>query len=286
MTNSRSSQSRAPNPQPGKVAFIGAGPGDPELLTLKGRRLIEAADLVLYADSLVSPEVCGLARPGAPIIGTADQTLETIIEMMLVACRAGQNVARVHSGDPSLYGALHEQLVALEREGIDYEIVPGVSSAFAAAAALRAELTVPEVAQTVIFTRLPSRTKGVPTERLRDLAAHGVTMAIFLSVTAIDRVVAELRAGGYPDDTPVVVAYRVSWPDEVTLRCRLDEVEAVCKERKLWRQTLFLVGPALAAAGTRSHLYHSGHFHTFRKPDPAARRALKAAKTAGATEPR
>jgi precorrin-4/cobalt-precorrin-4 C11-methyltransferase len=122
-------------------------------------------------------------------------------------------------------------------------------------------------------------------EKLREFARHGTTMAIFLSAARTAQMVDELRAGGYPDDTPVVVAYRTSWPDEVTLRCRLDEVEAVCKERKLWRQTLFLVGPALGSAGTRSHLYHPGHFHTFRKPDAAARRELRAARAAGRPAP-
>lgn len=257
----------------GTVYFIGAGPGDPELLTLKGRRLIEAADLVLYADSLVSPEVCRFARPEAEVIGTADQTLDAIVGRMVEACRNGQMVARVHSGDPSLYGALHEQLAALEREGIDYEIVPGVSSAFAAAAELRCELTVPEVAQTVIFTRLPSRTKGGgPGENLRDLASHGATMAIFLSVTAIDRVAAELRAGGYPDETPAAVVYRATWPDQLVLRGTLTDIAAQVRRAGLKRQALILVGrvidPAIRqlAEDRRSGLYSPGHAHIFR-PD-------------------
>jgi precorrin-4/cobalt-precorrin-4 C11-methyltransferase len=254
----------------GKVAFIGAGPGDPELLTLRGKRLIEEADLVLYADSLVSPEVCQFARPGTHVVGTADLTLEVIVEMMVNACRAGRKVARLQSGDPSIYGALHEQLALLERAGVPYEIVPGVSSAFAAAATLRAELTVPEVAQTVIFTRMPSRTVGVPTERLRDLAVHGVTMAIFLSVTAIDRVVAELRAGGYPAETPAAVVYRATWPDELVLRGRLDEIAALSRRARLTRQALIVVGRAIDPAirqladERRSGLYNPSHTHIFR----------------------
>lgn len=259
----------------GKVFFIGAGPGDPELLTLKGHRLIASADLVLYADSLVSPEVCRFARAEAEVVGTADQTLEAIVGRMVEACRAGRTVARVHSGDPSLYGALHEQLAALERAGIDYEIVPGVSSAFAAAAELRCELTVPEVAQTVIFTRLPSRTKGGgPGERLRDLAAHGATMAIFLSVTAVDRVVAELRAGGYAADTPAAVVYRATWPDQLVLRATLADIAARVRRAGLKRQALILVGRALdpairqLAEDRRSGLYSPSHAHIFR---PSAR---------------
>jgi precorrin-4/cobalt-precorrin-4 C11-methyltransferase len=254
----------------GSVAFVGAGPGDPELLTLRGKRLIEAADLVLYADSLVNPEICRFARPDAEVVGTSDLTLEVIVEKMVAACRAGRKVVRLHSGDPAIYGALHEQLVRLERAGISYEIVPGVSSAFAAAAALRAELTVPEVAQTVIFTRLPSRTVGVAGERLRDLAAHGATMAIFLSVTAIDRVVAELRAGGYPPDTPAAVVYRVSWPDQQVLRGMLHDIAALARQAGLKRQALIMVGQALdptirqLAEGRRSGLYNPGHAHIFR----------------------
>jgi precorrin-4/cobalt-precorrin-4 C11-methyltransferase len=265
----------------GKVYFIGAGPGDPELLTLRGRRLIGEADLVLYADSLVSPEILAFARPGAEVVPTAELTLETIVERMLAAGRAGQIVARVHSGDPSLYGALHEQLVWLEREGLPYEIVPGVSSAFAAAAVLGAELTVPEVAQTVIFTRLPSRTVGVEGERLRELARHGATMAIFLSVTTIERVVAELLAGGYPPDTPAAVVYRATWPDQQVIRSRLDQIGARTRAAGFKRQALILVGRALdqairqSAGALRSRLYAPDHAHVFRPgasgagPEPA-----------------
>jgi precorrin-4/cobalt-precorrin-4 C11-methyltransferase len=274
----------------GKVYFIGAGPGDPELLTLRGKRLIEAADLVLYADSLVSPEVCRFARAEAEILGTADQTLEAIVGRMVEACRAGKVVARVHSGDPSLYGALHEQLAVLEREEIEYEIVPGVSSAFAAAAALRSELTVPEVAQTVIFTRLPSRTKGVATERLRDLAAHGATMAIFLSVTAVERVVEELRAGGYPPETPAAVIYRATWPDELVLRGTLAGIAGQARAAGLKRQALILVGQAIdpairrVAVGLRSGLYDPSHAHIFR-PGPR-NRPTHARRGADRREPR
>jgi precorrin-4 C11-methyltransferase len=268
----------------GKVYFIGAGPGDPELLTLRGKRLIESADLVLYADSLVSPEICRYASPNAEIIGTSDQTLESIVHTMVGACRAGRSVARVHSGDPSIYGALHEQLAVLEREDIPYEIVPGVSSAFAAAAELRAELTVPEVAQTVIFTRLPSRTAGVPNESLRDLASHRATMAIFLSVTAVERVVEDLRAGGYGPDTPAAVVYRATWPEQLVLRGRLDELAGLTRQAGLKRQALILVGPALDPAirqledTPRSGLYNPSHNHIFRSKATPQRRGRAAVR--------
>jgi precorrin-4/cobalt-precorrin-4 C11-methyltransferase len=271
--NASTAKPETRNAQPGTVYFIGAGPGDPDLLTLRGRRLIEAADLVLYADSLVSPEICQFARAGATVLGTADQTLETIVERMIAAAWAGQIVARVQSGDPALYGAMHEQLAALDQAGVAWQIVPGVSSAFAAAAVLGAELTVPEVAQTVIFTRLPSRTVGVAGERLRDLAAHGVTMVIFLSVTTIVRVVQELRAGGYAADTPAAVVYRATWPDELVLRGTLADIAEQTRAAGLKRQALIIVGRAVdpairqVAAAQRSGLYNPGHSHIFR-PNP------------------
>ncbi|HLH26485.1 MAG TPA: precorrin-4 C(11)-methyltransferase [Chloroflexota bacterium] len=270
----------------GKVYFIGAGPGDPELLTLKGRRLIGEADLVIYADSLVHPGICAFARRDAEVVGSSALTLEEVWERVLAACRAGQTVARVHSGDPSLYGAMHEQIVRLQAAGIPYEIVPGVSSAFAAAAALGAELTVPDVAQTVIFTRRPSRTTRPPNEDLRALAQHGVTLVIFLSVASMRAVVADLLAGGYAPDTPVAVVYRVTWEDERVLRGTLADIAAQVRAAKIAKQALILVGPAVevalrrGATDRRSHLYSGDFSHLFRQARPAgaeARRARDAA---------
>ncbi|HZS01264.1 MAG TPA: precorrin-4 C(11)-methyltransferase [Chloroflexota bacterium] len=266
----------------GKVYFIGAGPGDPELLTLKGRRLIGEADLVIYADSLVHPGVCAFARPNAEVVGSASLTLEEVWERMRAAYAAGQTVARVHSGDPSLYGALHEQIVRLEAAGIPYEIVPGVSSAFAAAAALGAELTVPDLAQTVIFTRRPTRTTRPPNEDLRALAQHGVTLVIFLSIASMRAVVADLRAGGYPADTPVAVVYRVTWEDERVLRGTLADIAGQVRAAKIAKQALILVGPAVevalsrGAAERRSRLYSPDHSHLFRQARPQPARAKAA----------
>jgi precorrin-4 C11-methyltransferase len=259
----------------GKVYFIGAGPGDPELLTLKGRRLLGEADVVIYADSLVHPGICAFARPGATIIGSAALTLEEVWERMYAACAAGQTVARVHSGDPALYGALHEQLVRLERAGIPYEIVPGVSSALAAAAVLGLELTVPGVAQTVIFTRRPHRTTRLANEDLRALARHGVTMVLFLSVASIQAVVDDLLAGGYPPTTPAAVVYRATWEDEQVLRGTLADLPAQVRAAKLTKQALILVGPALdpalraGAVDYRSHLYSAEFSHLYRRARPA-----------------
>jgi len=254
----------------GTVSFIGAGPGAPDLLTIRGLRRLGEADVVIYADSLVDERIRAFVRPDAEVHGSSALALPQILDLMIGAARAGRRVARVHSGDPSLYGALHEQLVALEREGIPYEIVPGVSSVFAAAAALHAELTVPDVAQTVILTRVPTRTTVPDGERLRDLAAGGGTLALFLSVTAAARVVEELRAAGWADETPVAVAYRVTWPDERLLRGRLAELPAMVRAAGLTRQALILIGAALdselrvRAPDRRSHLYHEGYSHGFR----------------------
>jgi precorrin-4/cobalt-precorrin-4 C11-methyltransferase len=265
-------------PQPGTVYLIGAGPGAPDLMTLRGRAIIERADLILFADSLVRPEVCAGAKPGATVLGSAALTLDEVVDLLAGAAQAGKVVARVHSGDPSVYGAIHEQLAALEARGVRCEVVPGVSSAFAAAAAVGCEMTVPGVTQTVIFTRASGRASPVPTrEALRDLAAHGASMAIFLSAALVKRVVAELRAGGYADDTPVVVAYRVTWPDEAVIRTTLGDTVAAVRAAGWTTQVLFLVGPAFAPrsalADQRSRLYDPSYHHLFRRPRRSAGQA-------------
>ena len=196
-----------------KVYFIGAGPGDPDLMTIKAASLLAEADLVIYAGSLVNPDVLKFAKPGAALHDSKEMELSEIIAMMKEYVSQGKAVARVHTGEPSLYGAIAEQMAELDKAGIDYEVVPGVSSAFAAAAALKCELTLPEVNQTVIFTRLEGRT-GVPKEEsLASLSKHRATMVIFLSVGEIEKVVAELRVG-YPEDTPAAVVYKASWPEQ------------------------------------------------------------------------
>jgi precorrin-4/cobalt-precorrin-4 C11-methyltransferase len=258
---------------PGVVYFVGAGPGDPELLTIKGRRLIEAADLVVWADSLVHPGVAALARADATVLGSSSLTLEQITEALVTASRAEKLIARVQSGDPSLYGAIHEQQVLLEQAQVPYVIVPGVSSAFAAAARLDAELTVPDVAQTVIFTRVANRTTTVPAgERLRELARHGATLVIFLSASVIEKVVEELLAGGLVPTTPVAVVYRATWEDELVLRGTLADIAPTLRAARVTKQALILVGAALdpalrqvAAAANRSHLYRPDYTHLFRK---------------------
>ena len=256
--------------QPGTVYIVGAGPGAADLITVRGRAAIEAADLLLYADSLVDPAHGEYAKPGARILGSSGLTLDQLTALMVEAARRGEIVVRLHSGDPSIYGAMHEQLMALRAAGVPVEIVPGVNSALAAAAALGVELTVPELAQAVIMTRASGRAGKIPErESLRLLAAHGSTLALFLSASLIDRAVADLIAGGYGPETPAAIAYRVSWADERLVRCSLQEVPEAMRAAGITRQCLVLVGAALgagiSAADARSHLYDPAYGHRYRE---------------------
>ncbi|MQG13825.1 MAG: precorrin-4 C(11)-methyltransferase [SAR202 cluster bacterium] len=253
----------------GKVYIVGGGPGDPELLTLKAKRIIESADLVIFADSLVPPEIVEFAKESAQVIGSKELNLDEIMELELTAVREGKTVARVQSGDPSIYGAILEQMRILDNEGVDFEIIPGVSAAFAAAAVLRSELTVPEKSQTVILTRMEGRVAMPEGEQLKDLAAHGCTMVIFLSITRMTKVVRELTSSGYTEDTPVAVVYRVGWPDELVIRGTLKDIAGKVRAAKITLQALIIVGdavdPGLDAAGAVSHLYSSDYTHRYRK---------------------
>lgn len=258
----------------GKVYIVGGGPGDPELLTLKAKRIIESADVVIFADSLVPPEVVGFAKEGAQVIGSKELNLDEIMELELTAVREGKLVARVQSGDPSIYGAILEQMRILEQEGVEFEIIPGVSTAFAAAAVLKAELTVPEKSQTVIMTRVEGRVAMPEGEQLKDLAAHGCTLVMFLSITRVTKVVRELiSSGGYTEDTPVAVVYRVGWPDELIIRGTLKDIAEKVRAAKITLQALIIVGdavdPGLDTAGTVSHLYSSDYTHRYRRGDAA-----------------
>ncbi|MFK4225677.1 precorrin-4 C(11)-methyltransferase [Streptomyces sp. NPDC019890] len=260
----------------GKVTFVGAGPGAADLLTFRAARAIADADIVIWAASLVQAEVLEHAREGAEILDSAAMSLEDVVAVYERARADDMLVARIHSGDPALWGGTQEQLDRCVELGIDVEIVPGVSSFSAVAALVQRELTIPEVAQSVILTRLGGgKTPMPPGEEVREFARHGTTMALFLSAARSGQLTQELLEGGYPTNTPVVIAYQATWPEELILRCTIGTLEETVKEHKLWKHTLFLVGPALAASGTRSHLYHPGHFHGFRKADPAARRALR-----------
>jgi precorrin-4/cobalt-precorrin-4 C11-methyltransferase len=249
------------------VIFLGAGPGDPELITVKGQRALAAADVVLYAGSLVSDAVLGWTRPGAALIDTAPLDLGQIVAKIIEAHKAGKRVVRVHSGDTSLFSAMQEQLEILEQEEIPCMVIPGVTAAAAAAAALAQELTLPEVTQTVILTRAAGRTPVPEAEALRELAGHRATMVIYLSTKLIDQVVAELTPA-YGQEAPVVVAYRVSWPDQRLIRGNLADIAAKVKDAGIERQALIMVSPALAAREGRlqaqSKLYDRTFSHGYR----------------------
>jgi precorrin-4/cobalt-precorrin-4 C11-methyltransferase len=260
----------------GKVSFVGAGPGAPDLLTQRGANAIAAAGIVIWASSLVHPAVLEHARADAEIVDSARLPMEGVLPYYQRAASEKLRVARVHSGDPSLWGAVQEQLDRCAALGLDTEVVPGVSSFTAVAARIGRELTIPEVAQSVILTRLGGgKTPMPPRERVAEFARHQTTMALFLSAARSAQLQDELLAGGYPPDTPCVVASQVTWPDELILRCALAELAATIRERRLWKHTLILVGPALAAEGSRSHLYHPGHFHGYRRADRKARQQLR-----------
>ena len=263
----------------GKVTFVGAGPGAPDLLTFRGAAAITAADIVIWASSLVHPGVLAHVRAGAEVVDSAALPMEGVLPYYERAAARRLAVVRVHSGDPSLWGAVAEQTERCGALDLDTEIIPGVSSVFAVAAAIGRELTIPEVAQSVILTRLGGGKTPMPAgETVAEFARHQTTMALFLSAARSGQLRAELLEGGYPPGTPCVVAYQVTWPDELIVECSLDDLEATIKARKLWKHTLVLVGPGLAAGGTRSHLYHPGHFHGHRRADRAARERLLSRK--------
>ncbi len=249
----------------GTVYFIGAGPGDPDLITVKGRALIERCPVCLFAGSLVPRAVVAFAPPGALVRNSASMDLDQIVGLMAGASAEGKDVARVHSGDPSLYGAIAEQIRRLDALGVPSEVIPGVSSYQAAAAALKIELTPAGRNQSVILTRAPGNT-GLPgNEDLAAFAAHRAGLCLFLSAAQVPAVVGALEPH-YGPDAPVVVAHRVSWPDQQLHRCTLGDLEKTIAEHDITRTTLILVGPMLEdAEPSESHLYNASYSHLFRK---------------------
>ncbi|MEM7131834.1 MAG: precorrin-4 C(11)-methyltransferase [Chloroflexota bacterium] len=258
---------------PGTVYIVGAGPGAPDLIAVRGRDIIAQADLILYADSLVEASVAELARkPDARIVASSGLHLGEIMDLMVETAQNGGVVARIHSGDPALYGATHEQMAHLEDHGIPYEIVPGITAAFAAAALLKTELTVPDVVQTIILTRTAGRTTMPAGEDLRTLAASGASLAIYLSVTRTRHVVDDLLASGaYDETTPVAVLHKVTWPDESWVTGVLGDIAEKVRQAKYTKHALILVSPALDPAlkgderRTSSHLYDASYTHRFRR---------------------
>lgn len=247
------------------VYFIGAGPGDPELITLKGRRLLDTADLVIYAGSLVNPALVEDIQ--GEVLDSASMNLDDIVDRIGAAVRAGKTAVRLHTGDPSMYGAITEQIDRLHALGITTSIIPGVSSAFAGAAALGQELTIPEVSQTVILTRMEGRTPVPEAEQLRSLAAHKATMVIFLSVGMAEKVQAELLTS-YPPDTPVAVVEKASWPGQRIIRGALQNLAGLIADAEIKKTALIYVGEALRASeqplGKESKLYDKNFAHEYR----------------------
>lgn len=253
-----------PQATPGTVSFIGAGPGDPELLTLKGRRLIEEAALVLYAGSLVPPEVVACARPGAQVVDSSPLCLEETHALMRKTAWTGGAVARVHTGDPGLYGAVREQARLLDADGIPWQVVPGVTAAFAAAAAARVSLTVPETTQSVVITRLEGRTAVPDREKLAAWAAHGATMAVYLSAGDAEGLQRELLTA-VPPETPVICACRVGWPDQRLARATAATLAETARREGFTRQTVFLILPGELAGDAVSRLYAADFTHGWRQ---------------------
>ncbi|GBE31160.1 MAG TPA: precorrin-4 C(11)-methyltransferase [Nitrospirae bacterium] len=249
-----------------RVYFIGAGPGDPELITVKGRKLLDKADVVIYAGSLVNPEL--LKGIKAEVFSSAGMTLDEIMDIMGKSVEQGKMVVRLHSGDTTFYSAISEQIERLCAMDIEYGVIPGVSSAMAGAAALGQELTIPEISQTVIFTRVEGRTPVPESEKLSELSRHRTSMVIFLSVGMIDKVIDELLTG-YPEDTPVAVVERITWPGERIIRGTLADIAERVRKTGINKTALIFIGEALRASagspGKESKLYHRDFRHEYRK---------------------
>lgn len=252
------------------VYIVGAGPGDPELLTVKAQRLLMQADVILFADSLVPKQMLQWVRDDAEIIRTANKTLEEILPLMIDRVRSNKSVVRLHSGDPCLYGAVHEQMQALVAAEIPFEVIPGISAFQAAAAKLKVELTVPELVQTIILTRISGRTQVPVTEELASLAAHQASLCLYLSARHVSDAQAKLMEH-YAADTPVAICYRLGWEDEQIWVVPLSQMAEVTDRENLIRTTLYVISPALAtvktengADGRRSRLYNPDHTHLFR----------------------
>lgn len=246
------------------IHFVGAGPGAPDLITVRGARLLSEADVIVYAGSLVNPALLERAKPTSTVLDSAGMTLEQVLSVMEEAEAAGKTTVRLHTGDPSLYGAIREQMDALAAAGVSFDVTPGVSSLFGAAAALKAEYTLPGVSQSVIVTRVDGRTPCPAGERLRDMAAHGCTIALFLSAGLLDRVERELAAGGFAPDAPAAIVYKATWPDERVLRCTVSTLARTAEEEGIANTALVLVGGFLADSYERSRLYDPAFSHGFR----------------------
>lgn len=251
------------------VSIVGAGPGDPELITVKGQNLLKRADVIIYAGSLVNPSLLEFAKNGCAVYNSASMTLPEVIDVIVKAVSEGKRVVRLHTGDPAIYGAIQEQMDELKRHNIEYEVVPGVSSFLATAAALKQEYTLPGVSQTVIITRNEGRTPVPSRESLRSLAAHQSTMCIFLSVHMLQQVVDELVAGGYDKTTPIAIVQKASWPEQKIVRATLETICEEIKDKDISRTAMIVVSKVLDNDYELSRLYAPEFSHGYRKGSEA-----------------
>ena len=247
------------------IDFVGAGPGAVDLITVRGMHALQQADVVVYAGSLVDPEMLAYCRPDVEVHDSAHMTLEEVVDVLVASDRAGKRTVRLHTGDPAMYGAIREQMDLLDEAGVAYDVCPGVSALSGAAAALGAEYTLPGVSQTVIVTRMEGRTPVPAGERLRELAAHGCTMVLFLSAALIESVRDELIAGGYSPSTPAAIVYKASWPDERVIRCSVGSLPEAAREAGINKTALITVGGFLGSSYERSKLYDPAFSHGFRE---------------------
>ena len=249
------------------VHFVGAGSGAADLITVRGARLLGEADVVIYAGSLVNPELLKYAKPECEIHDSAKMTLEQVIDVIRAAEAAGKTTVRLHTGDSSIYGAVREQFDELDRMGVEYDVCPGVSAFCGAAAALRAEYTLPDVTQTVIITRMEGRTPVPEREKIRSLAAHQSTMVLFLSTGLLEGLQRELMAGGYAPDTPAAIVYKATWPEQRVFRCTVDTLAKTAADNRVTKTALILVGRFLGDQYERSKLYDPTFTTEFREAE-------------------
>lgn len=247
------------------VYFVGAGSGAPDLITVRGAKLIAQADVIVYAGSLVNPALLDGKKEKCSVFNSAEMTLEQVLQVMIPAAQDGKLVVRLHTGDPCVYGAHREQMDALDAAGIPYEVCPGVSSFCGAAAALRAEYTLPGISQTVILTRMEGRTPVPESERIEALAAHGASMAVFLSAGKLAELSQRLEAGGYAPDTPAAIVYKASWPDEKIVRTTVSGLAEAADRAQITKTALIVVGRFLGGGYERSRLYDPSFTTGFRE---------------------
>ena len=249
------------------ITFVGAGPGAEDLVTVRGQNLLKKADIVIYAGSLVNPGLLSVCREDCRIYNSAKMTLEEVLDVMVQGEAQGKETVRLHTGDPCLYGAIREQMDALEQREIAYEVCPGVSSFCGAASALHAEYTLPGVSQSVVITRMAGRTPVPERESIRSFAAHQATMTVFLSAGMLEKLSEELILGGYAPDTPAAVVYKATWPDEKVLRCTVGTLAQTAEEAGVTKTALIVVGRVLEGEYERSKLYDPSFTTGFRKGD-------------------